>query len=79
MKISLAGSKLLALSKKANPHSLSMATGISYPTVLRYTHPGGTAQVIDLAILSTFLSVDTELTPEQLAEMKIGDLFNVGK
>jgi len=77
MNLRFSGSKLLALSKKNNPHSLSLLCGISYPTVLRYTHPGAGIQQIDLVILGTLLSQGCELNAEQIAQMKIGDLFDV--
>lgn len=77
MKIKVSGSKLLAMCKQPNPHAVSMATGISYPTVLRYTHPGGAPQMVDLVILGTLLAVGCGLNPEQVANLKLGDLFDV--
>ncbi len=77
MRLVLRGDKLLEMGEGArNPHQLSLQAGVSYTTVARYVERSESVQSLDLKVLPTLVIRGLKVSPQQLLEMKIGDLFS---
>jgi DNA-binding Xre family transcriptional regulator len=77
MTMQLKGAKLLAMSEARNSHQLSLRAGVSHPTVSKYVLEPEKADYIKLSILEAILKRGCGLSPEQIREMRVGDLFDV--
>ena len=76
----LKGSTILEASKRKgieNIHQISMRGGVSYPTVHRYIETPKKVESISLRALYGVLVDGAGMTPSEIAEMKLGDLFEL--
>jgi len=77
MRLVLRGDKVMKMGEGAeNPHQLSMRAGVSYTTVARYVERSETIQTLDLKVFPTLVVRGLKVSPQQLLDMKIGDLFS---
>jgi hypothetical protein len=75
IRLRLKGQKLLSMSKMPNPHQLALKVQMAAPTVHRYVIQSDRVMAIDLQVLPQLVMRALDLTPEQLLDMKVGDLF----
>lgn len=62
----------------ANRHQISMQSGLSYPTVLKYTGDDvDDIQVFSGEVLYGLLTHGLGLTPAQVADLRLGDVFEI--
>jgi hypothetical protein len=76
----LKGSTIGANAKRKgveNPHQVSMRSGVSYPTVHRYIETPEKVEAISLRALYGVLVDGIGMSPSEIAEMKLGDLFEL--
>ncbi len=75
----LKGSKLMDLSRERgnakNPHQVAMRSGVSYPTIHRYIEKSEEVEAVLLRALWGFLVDGIGLSPEDVASMDFGDIF----
>lgn len=75
----LKGSKLMDISRERgnakNPHQVSMRSGVSYPTILRYIEKPEEVEAVLLRALWGFLVDGIGLSAEDLASMDFGEIF----
>ena len=77
-RLRLKGQQLLKIGKGAdNPHQLHLRSGISYPTVKKYVDEPGEVRAYDSNVLPGILIDGQGLTPDQMLEMRLGDLFEL--
>ena len=73
----LKGSSLLEKAKKngvENMHQLHLQAGVTYQTVLRYMN-NENMEKINLRVFADVMFNGVGLTPDELMNMKFGDLF----
>ncbi len=75
----LKGKKLMDLSRERgnakNPHQVAMRSGVSYPTIHRYIKQPEEVEAVLLRALWGFLVDGIGLSPEDVADMDFGDIF----
>jgi hypothetical protein len=74
----LKGSSLMSLARSRgaqNPHQVSMKSGVSYPTIHRYTEKPEELESISLKALYGFLIDGVGLQPAEVERMSFGDIF----
>lgn len=77
MKLILRGSELLRMSPAKNVHQLALASRLSHPTVTRYVKEPESVALLDLHAFPTLLADGLGMTVEQIANLRLGDLFEV--
>lgn len=60
---------------KMNKHQLSQQGRISYPTVLKYLNTPGDVAAFDGGVLYTILVDGMGYSPEEAAQLRLGDIF----
>ncbi len=75
----LKGSNLMDLSVEkgnaVNPHQVAMRSGVSYPTIHRYIKQPQEVEAVLLRALWGFLVDGIGLSPEDVAGMDFGEIF----
>ena len=73
----LKGRSLLKLRKGSETSllSLSQISRVSYPTILRYVSTPEDVKLLDLSVLANILIDGLGLTPSEIMNMKVSDLF----
>lgn len=74
----LKGRQLFEIGKKRgvdNVHQLSKGTDASYPTIRRYIENPENVEAIKLESLASLLVDGLKISPDELANMKFGDVF----
>jgi hypothetical protein len=61
-----------------NPHRLSLDERVSRPTILKYLQEAGEIENFSGEVLYAILVSGFGLTPEEIRELRIGDVFEVG-
>lgn len=73
----LRGDMILERSGASNVHQLSLRSGVSYPTVEKYIRRPEDIQALDLGVLLQVLVDGCGMTLQQVAELRVGDLFEI--
>ena len=73
----LKGASLLEMSPAKNLHQLALASRISHPTVTRYVKEPERVVLLDLRTFPTLLSDGCGMTAGQIADLRLGDLFEI--
>lgn len=76
-KLVLKGQSLFERSKLANTHQLSLRARISAQTAYKYFNSPEDVHAVDLEILTAILLDGLQMTPEEIMEMRLGDLFEI--
>jgi len=77
-KLIIRGENLLKLGRGAsNTHQLAMASRVSYSTVHKYVLNPQEIKAVDLFVVFAILTDGLGLTPEQVLEMRFGDVFEL--
>ncbi len=72
------GECMLAIGKGAkNAHQLALRSRVSYPTILRYITMPHEIQAYDAMVLPAILIDGQGIAPEELLNMRLGDLFDL--
>jgi hypothetical protein len=77
MKLILKGQALLAHSGLANTHQLSLRARISAQTAYKYIENSEEVKAVDCATLLAILIDGLGLTPDQVLDLRVGDLFEI--
>lgn len=75
--LQLNGAKIIEKSPAPNLHQLSLSTGVSYPTIRSYILHPDALRWIDLAVLTKLLAHGFEMTPDQILDIRLGDIFSI--
>lgn len=76
MRLLLRGRNLLQLGKgSANAHRLSLDSRMSYTTIEKYTKRPETVSALDLKTISALLVDGLGFTPDEVLDLRLGDLF----
>jgi hypothetical protein len=76
----LKGSMILEAGKRKgieNIHQVSMRSGVSYPTAYRYIEKPEKVEAVSLRALYGVLVDGIGMSPEEIANMRLGDLFEL--
>ena len=79
MKFILRGSRLLELSGMQNAHQLALRSQVSYPTIDKYVNRPELVGSFDTTVLAEILSRGLGMTPEQISNITLGDLFELAE
>jgi hypothetical protein len=66
---------LLELSKLENPHRLSLRSGVSYDTTLRFVNEPEKVKDIDTTVLASLLLKGLGMSEKEVLDLRLGDLF----
>ncbi len=77
MRIVLKGKEILERSGFANTHQLALKAQVSYPTVHRYITDAENLTNINLEALAAILLKGCGMSPAELENIRLGDLFEV--
>ena len=77
MKLVPNGEVLLQMAGLPNSHQLSLRARISYPTVDKYINAPETTSSISALVMAAILLDGLDLTPDQVLELRLGDVFQL--
>ena len=77
-RLRLKGPQLMKMGRGAsNPHELSLRSGLSYPTVVKYTSPEDAVKAYDGSVLPSILIEGQGMDPDEFMNLRLGDLFTL--
>lgn len=76
-RLALKGEVILKISGFENVHQITLHSMISVQTGYKYLQDSRNVKSLDLKVLASLLMDGAGLTPNQVLEMKIGDLFEL--